>query len=189
MCTIFGYKSLKVNKESIHQALLATYTRGPDDERIQEVGCGYLGFQRLSIMGLSPLGMQPFVRDGNYVVCNGEIYGFRDIKSELEKSGYTFISQSDCEILLPLYEKYGLDMFKKLDAEYACIIYDAKKNDFIAARDPIGIRPLFYGYDQNHNIVFASEAKNLVSIVEQIFSIPSRTLLCRWQIHLLLRHY
>lgn len=71
MCTIFGYKSLKVNKESIHQALLATYTRGPDDERIQEVGCGYLGFQRLSIMGLSPLGMQPFVRDGNYVVCNG----------------------------------------------------------------------------------------------------------------------
>ena len=71
--------------------------------------------------------MQPFVRDGNYVVCNGEIYGFRDIKSELEKSGYTFISQSDCEILLPLYEKYGLDMFKKLDAEYACIIYDARK--------------------------------------------------------------
>lgn len=127
MCTIIGYKSLKVNKESIHQALLATYTRGPDDERIQEVGCGYLGFQRLSIMGLSPLGMQPFVRDGNYVVCNGEIYGFREIKSELEKSGYTFISQSDCEILLPLYEKYGLDMFKKLDAEYACIIYDAKK--------------------------------------------------------------
>ncbi|WP_337533303.1 asparagine synthase B [Holdemanella sp.] len=156
----------------MHQALLATYTRGPDDERIQEVGCGYLGFQRLSIMGLSPLGMQPFVRDGNYVVCNGEIYGFREIKSELEKSGYTFISQSDCEILLPLYEKYGLDMFKKLDAEYACIIYDAKKNDFIAARDPIGIRPLFYGYDQNHNIVFASEAKNLVSIVEQIFPFP-----------------
>lgn len=84
MCTIIGYKSLKVNKESIHQALLATYTRGPDNERIQEVGCGYLGFQRLSIMGLSPLGMQPFVRDGNYVVCNGEIYGFREIKSELE---------------------------------------------------------------------------------------------------------
>lgn len=85
MCTIIGYKSLKVDKESIHQALLATYTRGPDDERIQEVGCGYIGFQRLSIMGLSPLGMQPFKRNGNYVVCNGEIYGFRAIKDELEK--------------------------------------------------------------------------------------------------------
>ena len=71
-------------------------------------------------------------------------------------------------------------MFKKLDAEYACIIYDAKKNDFIAARDPIGIRPLFYGYDKNHNIVFASEAKNIVSLVEQILPFPSRILLCRW---------
>ena len=167
MCTIIGYKSLKISENTIHKALENTYSRGPDDERIQQVGCGYLGFQRLSIMGLSPEGMQPFVRNNNLVVCNGEIYGFRKLKEELEKDGYTFISQSDCEILLPLYEKYGLDMFKKLDAEYACIIYDAKKNDFVAARDPIGIRPLFYGYDKNHNIVFASEAKNLVSIVGQ----------------------
>ena len=172
MCTIIGYKSLKISENTIHKALESTYSRGPDDERIQQVGCGYLGFQRLSIMGLSPEGMQPFVRNNNLVVCNGEIYGFRKLKEELEKDGYTFISQSDCEILLPLYEKYGLDMFKKLDAEYACIIYDAKKNDFVAARDPIGIRPLFYGYDKNHNIVFASEAKNLVSIVEQIFPFP-----------------
>lgn len=172
MCTIIGYKSLKISENTIHKALESTYSRGPDDERIQQVGCGYLGFQRLSIMGLSPEGMQPFVRNNNLVVCNGEIYGFRKLKAELEKDGYTFISQSDCEILLPLYEKYGLDMFKKLDAEYACIIYDAKKNDFVAARDPIGIRPLFYGYDKNHNIVFASEAKNLVSIVEQIFAFP-----------------
>lgn len=172
MCTIIGYKSLKISENTIHKALESTYSRGPDDERIQQVGCGYLGFQRLSIMELSPEGMQPFVRNNNLVVCNGEIYGFRKLKEELEKDGYTFISQSDCEILLPLYEKYGLDMFKKLDAEYACIIYDAKKNGFVAARDPIGIRPLFYGYDKNHNIVFASEAKNLVSIVEQIFPFP-----------------
>ena len=68
MCTIIGYKSLKVDKESIHQALLATYTRGPDDERIQEVGCGYIGFQRLSIMGLSPLGMQPFFNRAKHLV-------------------------------------------------------------------------------------------------------------------------
>lgn len=112
MCTIIGYKSLKINENTIHKALESTYSRGPDDERIQQVGCGYLGFQRLSIMGLSPEGMQPFVRNNNLVVCNGEIYGFRKLKEELEKDGYTFISQSDCEILLPLYEKYGLDMFK-----------------------------------------------------------------------------
>ena len=169
MCTIIGYKSLKISENTIHKALESTYSRGPDDERIQQVGCGYLGFQRLSIMGLSPEGMQPFVRNNNLVVCNGEIYGFRKLKEELEKDGYTFISQSDCEILLPLYEKYGLDMFKKLDAEYACIIYDAKKNDFVAARDPIGIRPLFYGYDKNHNIVFASELKILFQLLNKSF--------------------
>ena len=85
MCTIIGYKSLKISENTIHKALESTYSRGPDDERIQQVGCGYLGFQRLSIMGLSPEGMQPFVRNNNLVVCNGEIYGFRKLKEELEK--------------------------------------------------------------------------------------------------------
>ena len=61
MCTIIGYKSLKITKETLHKALENTYTRGPDDERIVSVGCGYLGFQRLSIMGLSPLGMHSMV--------------------------------------------------------------------------------------------------------------------------------
>ena len=172
MCSIMGYCGATATVEAFQSGFRRTISRGPDDSRIIDTGKGLLGFHRLAIMGLHPEGMQPFRHEKSYVVCNGEIYGFREIKSELEKSGYTFISQSDCEILLPLYEKYGLDMFKKLDAEYACIIYDAKKNDFIAARDPIGIRPLFYGYDQNHNIVFASEAKNLVSIVEQIFPFP-----------------
>lgn len=169
MCTIIGYKSLKISENTIHKALESTYSRGPDDERIQQVGCGYLGFQRLSIMGLSPEGMQPFVRNNNLVVCNGEIYGFRKLKEELEKDGYTFISQSDCEILLPLYEKYGLDMFKKLDAEYACIIYDAKKNDFVAARDPIGIRPLFYGYDKNHISYSLPKLKILFQLLNKSF--------------------
>ena len=70
-----------------------------------------------------------------------------------------------------MYEKYGVEMFAMLDAEYACVIYDAKKNSLIAARDPIGIRPLFYGY-RNGGIVFASEAKNLVGLVEEIKPFP-----------------
>ena len=84
-------------------------------------------------------------QDGSYVVCNGELYGFSKEKAELEKEGYSFKSDSDCEIILPLYEKYGLDMFRRLDAEFAIIIYDAKTGKYIAARDPIGIRPLYYG--------------------------------------------
>lgn len=172
MCTIIAYQSTKISPEKIKKALIKTTSRGPDDERIEKVGCGYLGFQRLSIMGLNPNGMQPFHYEDNALICNGEIYGFRKIKEELIKKGYEFQSQSDCEILLPLYKEYGCDMFERLDAEFACVIYDAKTNSFIAARDPIGIRPLFYGYDTNHDIVFASEAKNLEGIVDKIMPFP-----------------
>ena len=123
-------------------------------------------------MGLNPNGMQPFSLNNNMVVCNGEIYGFRPLKDELIAKGYSFVSESDCEILLPLYEQYGIEMFKMLDAEYACVIYDAKKGSLVAARDPIGIRPLFYGYPKDGEIVFASEAKNLVGLVDKIYPFP-----------------
>ena len=131
-----------------------------------------LGFHRLSIMGLTPSGMQPFELDGSYVVCNGELYGFEKQKESLKQKGYTFKSDSDCEILLPLYREYGTDMFAMLDAEFACIIYDGGTGEFIAARDPIGIRPLYYGYDKAGVILFASEAKNLVGLADKIMPFP-----------------
>ena len=82
------------------------------------------------------------------------------------------MSGSDCELILPLYEEYGVGMFKLLDAEFAMIIYDGKTGEYIAARDPIGIRPLFYGYSDEGSIVFASEAKNLVGICGKIMPFP-----------------
>ena len=81
-------------------------------------------------------------------------------------------SGSDCEILLPLYREYGVDMFAMLDAEFACILYDGEAREFIAARDPIGIRPLYYGYDSQGTIVFASEPKNLLGLVGEITPFP-----------------
>lgn len=68
-----------------------------------------------------------------------------------------------------MYQEYKCEMFKRLDAEFALILYDHESDSLIAARDPIGIRPLFYGYDSNNNIIFASEAKNLISIVKRLF--------------------
>ena len=115
--------------------------------------------------------MQPFHLDGDMVVCNGELYGFRPIRQELSKK-YVFRSQSDCEIILPLYREYGLKMFEKLDAEFAMILYDSKTDSLIAARDPIGIRPLFYGYLDDGSIVFASEAKNLVGLCKEVCPFP-----------------
>ncbi len=171
MCSIFGYQGRKYTKDELREYMERTYSRGPDMDRMEEVDGGVLGFQRLSIMGLTPEGMQPFNLNGNKLVCNGEIYGFRPIKEELSKE-YSFASDSDCEILLPMYEKYGPEMFARLDAEYALVMYDAKRGSLVAARDPIGIRPLFYGYPADGEIVFASEAKNLTGLVDKIFPFP-----------------
>jgi asparagine synthetase B len=172
MCTIMGYCGKKDGMAKTSRGLEATVSRGPDDCRIMDLSDGVLGFQRLSIMGLTPEGMQPFELDGSYVVCNGEIYGFEKIRQELKNKGYTFKSGSDCEVLLPMYKEYGTDMFAKLDAEFACIIYDGNSHEFIAARDPIGIRPLYYGHDETGAMVFASEAKNLVEICKSIMPFP-----------------
>ncbi len=167
-----GYCSDGACFDLFKQGFEKTKSRGPDDSRIIDTGKGLLGFHRLAIMGLHDEGMQPFEMDGNYVVCNGELYGFQKEKDELIKKGYTFISDSDCEILLPMYREYGLKMFSRMDAEFALIIYDGKTGEYIAARDPIGIRPLYYGYDGDGSIVFASEAKNLVGLAGEIRPFP-----------------
>ena len=167
-----GYLGSSLTIEKFKEHFDKTTSRGPDMQRIINIPGGIMGFERLSIMGLHEEGMQPFSLNDNYVVCNGEIYGFRPIKEELKEKGYTFLSDSDCELLLPMYELYGTGMFEKLDAEFACVIYDAKEESLIAARDPIGIRPLFYGYVNGEEIVFASEAKNLVGLVKEVFPFP-----------------
>ena len=172
MCSIMGYCGYGADMDKFRECLERTTSRGPDDMRIIDTGSGFLGFLRLSIMGLHPQGMQPFELNGSYVVCNGEIYGYEKTKAELKRMGYTFKSDSDCEILLPLYNEYGTEMFKSLDAEFALIIYDGISKEYIAARDPIGIRPLFYGYDKAGAIIFASEPKNLLGLTDKIMPFP-----------------
>lgn len=172
MCTVMVYTGQDMPDEIFERALEKTASRGPDMQRVVRFGGGIVGFQRLAIMGLSDDGMQPFFMDGNCVVCNGELYGFRKTRVELEEKGYTFRGDSDCEIILPLYREYGVGMFAKLDAEFAMVIYDAAKGSFVAARDPIGIRPLFYGYSESGRIIFASEAKNLTDIADEVRAFP-----------------
>lgn len=171
MCSIMGYLEQCAVLEEFKKGFGATVSRGPDDSRVIDTGRGLLAFHRLAIMGLTPEGMQPFEMDGSYVVCNGEIYGYEKLRRRLSVK-YTFKSGSDCEILLPMYREYGTDMFSMLDAEFALIIYDAESDSYIAARDPIGIRPLYYGYDKAGVMVFASEAKNLTGLCEKILPFP-----------------
>ena len=170
MCSIIGYLGNAVTLQEIRPFFDATRSRGPDMTRMLPLNPGFLGFHRLAIMGLDERGMQPFVRKGRAVVCNGELYGFRALKKELEAKGYTFAGDSDCELLLPLFEQYGTDMFARLDAEFALILHDGRS--LIAARDPIGIRPLYYGYLADGSILFASEPKNLVGLCSRILPFP-----------------
>ncbi len=189
MCSILAFCGKGADEDEIAEALFQTKSRGPDASRLIDTGNGYLGFNRLSIMGLTDEGMQPFVvgnkktyrisdkyklaDDAEYaLVCNGEIYGFRPQKEDLITKGYTFISDSDCEILPAMYSEYGTDMFEMLDAEFALVLYDRKSDSYIAARDPIGIRPLYYGLTEAGTYVFASEPKNLVSLVDKITPFP-----------------
>ena len=153
MCCVMGYTGHDLSAAKFKAYLLRTVMRGPDDQRVVEGPFGLMGFGRLAIMGLTPEGMQPFYRGADCVVCNGELYGFRFEKEILKRRGYKFASDCDCEILLPLYYEYGLDMFRHMDSEFALILYDAQQDKLIAARDPIGIRPLYYGKLESGDIV------------------------------------
>ena len=186
MCSIMGFSKKSRSKEEVAEYFDRTLSRGPDMTRILETPTGWLCFHRLAIMGLDERGMQPFTLGEDMVVCNGELYGWREMKRELEGK-YTFQSESDCELLLPLYREYGLGMFEKLDAEFALILYDGATGSLVAARDPIGIRPLFYGYDYDGGIVFASEAKNLP--VQDHLPLPAWILLRPGQVRALRRSH
>ncbi len=176
MCSIIGFARRSIPLNQAMDCFNRTKSRGPDMTRFEEAGSGWLGFHRLAIMGLHPEGMQPFALGEDKLVCNGEIYGFRPIREKLRKK-YTFRSESDCEILLPLYREYGLEMFRRLDAEFALVLYDGRSDSLIAARDPIGIRPLFYGHLADGSIVFASEAKNLIGLCREVRPFPPG---CYW---------
>ena len=173
MCAIMGYTGTDLPMETLSAAFARLKSRGPDDTRTLQVPGGSLLFHRLAIMGPEPEGMQPFTApDGSAVVCNGELYGFRTMKLALEEKGYAFQSGSDCELLLPLWREYGTDLFAMLDAEFALVLYDGPTGQFVAARDPIGIRPLYYGYSKSGKILFASEPKSLMGLTDKIMPFP-----------------
>lgn len=171
MCGFLFVSDYAGYKEILKKSVDSIVHRGPDETQIFEKK-GIWAFHRLSIMDLSHNGMQPFKYEEDLLVCNGEIYNFRVHKKELQKK-YKFHSGSDCEILIPLYKEKGLEFFKELDAEFALVMYDSQNDKIIAGRDPIGIRPLFYGYLLGTNdIAFASEAKALIDICHEVKPFP-----------------
>ncbi len=136
--------------------------RGPDSSGFYQNENVSLGFRRLSIIDLNT-GDQPIYNEkkDKCIILNGEIYNYKLLKDELIKDGYIFKTKSDVEVVLFLYEKYGLDCIAKLRGMFAFALWDNNLRQLIVARDRVGIKPLYY-YKNNNSLVFASEIKSLL---------------------------
>jgi len=170
MCGIAGCFGIKDTK-TINKMLDALPHRGPDDRGIYEHENGVVGHTRLSIVDVAR-GHQPILADeGNRgIVCNGEIYNFRSLKKRLN-GAFRFTTKSDTEVILHLYKKHGPECVKQLEGMFAFAIFEG--DNFMLARDPIGIKPLYYGY-QDHNLYFTSELGAMtLAGVEEVHEFPA----------------
>ncbi len=172
MCGIVGILARKtqIPPAVLEQATLSLAHRGPDDsgtvllQETQpeplEIG---LGHRRLAILDLSPLGHQPMQDPvtGNWIVFNGEIYNFRDLRKELDASGVQFKSHSDTEVILAAYRVWGEACLTRLNGMFAFALWDAPRKRLLLARDPMGIKPLYY-YQLEQTFIFASELRTLL---------------------------
>lgn len=166
MCGINGILHLqsqkKVDERSLTKMRDSLEHRGPDDKGLFIENNIGLGHRRLSILDVSSAGHQPFLSDdGRYVmVYNGEIYNFKEFYPELKTNGFDIRTSSDTEVLLKLYELYGLKMLHRLNGMFAFVIWDKKERKLIAVRDRMGVKPLHYSF-YNETFYFASEQKAL----------------------------
>lgn len=164
MCGILGFCNIG-NKRLLDSSLEAIYHRGPDDTGIVwfEYANTGLGHKRLSIIDLSSAGHQPMCnQNGNlWIVYNGEIYNYIEIRNELLRHGFKFKSDSDTEVVLYSYEMWGIDCLNKFNGMFAFAIWDNSKKELFAARDRQGIKPFYYS-KKDSALIFSSEIKAIL---------------------------
>ncbi len=167
MCGIFGI--INLDGQPTDGALLAamgavTRHRGPDDSGIHTDGPCALGMRRLSIIDLAG-GHQPLTNEDEtlWLVCNGEIYNYRELRRALEPYGHRFRTDSDCETLLHAYEQWGDEFITRLNGMFGFALWDARRRRLLIGRDRLGVKPL-YIHEDGRRLVFASEAKAILTL-------------------------
>ena len=152
-----------IDASQIEKMCDAIYHRGPDEWGHFVKGPVGIGMRRLSIIDLAG-GTQPIHNEDRtlWIVFNGEIYNYLDLRCSLEKKGHNFYTNSDTESIIHLYEQYGEDCVKHLRGMFAFAIWDAKSETLFLARDRLGIKPLHY-YDSGKQFVFGSEIKSILA--------------------------
>ena len=162
MCSISGiFSSEPGSANAVARMNRAQRHRGPDDKGVFQDGRVVLGNTRLAIIDTSASGHQPMHdrHTGNWITYNGETYNFKDLRKEI---GGEWQSQTDTEVVLRAYGKWGVNAFSKMRGMFALAIWEAKKETLVLARDPLGIKPLYY-YRANNQLVFASELRALLA--------------------------
>ena len=172
MCGIFAAIESDKSKASLKLWSEKVAHRGPDNSQLEEIDSKVtLGFHRLRINGVNSMSDQPMLLDGIYLIANAEVFNHKALE---RKYGFDIKSESDCEVILHMYKKFGIERsVKELDAEFAFVIYDTKKQEVFAARDHLGIRGMYMGR-QGDAIYFASEAKAL-TFTDELIQFPPRT--------------
>jgi asparagine synthase (glutamine-hydrolysing) len=174
MCGISGIVSSQISSDKIIPALQrmnkAIAHRGPDAEGTWNDGYAYLGHRRLSIIDLSDAGKQPMHSyNKRYVICyNGELYNYRELRLQLQRAiqgtqeqPYFFSTQTDTEVILAAYMRWGKDCLQHFNGMFAFTIYDTQEKTIFIARDRLGIKPLYYSF-QNNTLIFASEIRSVL---------------------------
>jgi len=167
MCGIHGYFQLDgaaATRDIVSAMGKVTAHRGPDDEGIHVDGPCAIGMRRLSIIDVEG-GHQPLrSADGTlWLVCNGEIYNYRELRAELMARGHVFLTHYDCEVILPLYRELGDAFVDRLNGMYGFALWDAQRRRLIVGRDRLGIKPMYVLQDARR-LAFASEAKSLLTL-------------------------
>jgi asparagine synthase (glutamine-hydrolysing) len=167
----------QVGSATVHRMCEAIVHRGPDDEGIFVKGGVGLGMRRLSIIDLAG-GHQPVFNEDKtvWIVFNGEIYNFPDLRSQLQARGHLFSTHTDTEIIVHLYEEYGSECVQKLRGMFAFALYDERTSCLLLARDRVGKKPLHYAL-QNGTLFFASEIKAILAVRPELAKINRPALL------------
>lgn len=157
----------KINRDDFEERTARIYHRGPDDEGYYEDEHVLFGFRRLSIIDVES-GHQPFpYNDDRYwMVFNGEVYNYIELRDELKKKGYPFTTDSDTEVILAMFQEYGVECFKRLRGMFAILIWDKEVGKLYGARDQFGIKPLYYR-EAEEGTYFGSEKKSLLTSADK----------------------
>ena len=180
MCGIagrIGRPDEAVEAADVHRMCQTIVHRGPDDQGIYAKGAAGLGMRRLSIIDLAG-GRQPIHNEDKsvWVVFNGEIYNFPELRRELEGRGHRFYTHSDTEVIVHLYEEMGADCVKKLRGMFAIALYDERKQSLLLARDRLGKKPLHYALHEGR-LLFGSEIKAILAGAPELAEVKTEGLL------------